>query len=169
MLPLQAEWTWEWWQLRGISHSPKLQHYWNLSIRLFSVIIRTLVGGVLPLCRNAVSVFYSPRRLGNQSLLIFDKYFIIALIVLFRRVVKLFWIIWNIVNFYSFFTKISFILISIALFTLVVSIVILNFYYYYYYYYYHHQMKHCQPFFIFDLYIIFILISIAFLIVVLQL
>ena len=26
-------------------HSPKLQHYWNLNIRLFSVICRTFVGG----------------------------------------------------------------------------------------------------------------------------
>ena len=29
----------------GTSHSPKLLHYWNLTIRLFSVISRTLVGG----------------------------------------------------------------------------------------------------------------------------
>ena len=27
----------------GTLHSPKLQHYWNLCIRLFRVIIRTLV------------------------------------------------------------------------------------------------------------------------------
>ena len=39
------EWTWERWQWRGTPHSPKLQHYWNLTIRLFSVISRTLVGG----------------------------------------------------------------------------------------------------------------------------
>ena len=38
----------------------KLQHYWNLTIRLFSVICRTLIGGILPLCREAVSVFSSP-------------------------------------------------------------------------------------------------------------
>ena len=30
--------TWEWWQWRGTLHSPKLQHYWSLLIRLFSVI-----------------------------------------------------------------------------------------------------------------------------------
>ena len=29
----------------GTPHSPKLKDYWNLTIRLFSVIIRTLVGG----------------------------------------------------------------------------------------------------------------------------
>ena len=29
-------------------HSPKLQHYWNLTIRLFSVISRTLIGGSYP-------------------------------------------------------------------------------------------------------------------------
>ena len=59
------EWTWEWWQWRGTPHSPKSQHHWNLPIRLFSVIFRTLVGGDLPLCREAASVFYSPNRLGT--------------------------------------------------------------------------------------------------------
>ena len=54
--------------IKGYStpYSPRPQHCWNLTIRLFSVISRTLVGrGVLPLCRGAVSVFYSPNRLGN--------------------------------------------------------------------------------------------------------
>ena len=37
------EWTWEQCQWRGTLHSPKLQHYWNLTIRLFSVISRTFV------------------------------------------------------------------------------------------------------------------------------
>ena len=36
--------TWEQWQWRGTPHSPKPQHHWNLTIRLFSVIYRTLVG-----------------------------------------------------------------------------------------------------------------------------
>ena len=39
------EWTWERRQWRGTHHSPKLQYYWNLTIKLFSVISRTLVGG----------------------------------------------------------------------------------------------------------------------------
>ena len=39
------EWTWEWWQWRGYPTFPKLQHYWNLTIKLFSVISRTLVVG----------------------------------------------------------------------------------------------------------------------------
>ena len=58
---------WEQLQWRGALHSPKLQHHWNLTIRSFCVISRTLVGGeeVLPLCRGAVGVFYSPRQLGN--------------------------------------------------------------------------------------------------------
>ena len=46
-------------------HSPKLQHYWSLTIRLFSVISRTIVGGILLLCRDAVGVFYSPSWLGR--------------------------------------------------------------------------------------------------------
>ena len=36
------------------------------TIRLFSVISRTLVGGVLPLCREVVGVFYSPSLLGKD-------------------------------------------------------------------------------------------------------
>ena len=64
------QWTWEQCQWRGILHSPKLQHYWNLTIRLFSVISRILIGGrgVLPLCKEAVGVFYSPIQLGNPEL-----------------------------------------------------------------------------------------------------
>ena len=49
------EWTWERWQWRGTPHSPKLQHYWNFTIRLLSVISWTLVGGVLPLFRKQLS------------------------------------------------------------------------------------------------------------------
>ena len=60
------EWTWEQWQWKGALHSPKPQHHWNFTIRLFSVISRTLIEGVLPLCRGAVSIFYSPSRLGNH-------------------------------------------------------------------------------------------------------
>ena len=47
----------------GVLHIlPKLQHHWNHTIRSFSVIFRTLVGGVgsYPFCKNAVCVFYSP-------------------------------------------------------------------------------------------------------------
>ena len=32
---------------------------------------RTFIGGVLPLCREAVGVFYSPSRLGNASMFVF--------------------------------------------------------------------------------------------------
>ena len=49
------EWTWV--------------HYWNLTIRLFRVIFRTLVvGGVLPLCRDAIGVFYSPAYLATFTM-----------------------------------------------------------------------------------------------------
>ena len=39
-----------------LQNSPKLQHCWNLTIRFFSVIARTLVGvgrGILPLCGDS--------------------------------------------------------------------------------------------------------------------
>ncbi len=37
----------------------------NLIIRLFSVISRTLVGGLFPRCRETVGIFCSPSRPGN--------------------------------------------------------------------------------------------------------
>ena len=58
-----SEWNWEWWQRRSNQHSPKLQHYWNLAIRLFNVISITVIGGGLPLWREAVGIFHSPRQL----------------------------------------------------------------------------------------------------------
>ena len=60
-----SEWTWERWQWNDASHSLKFQHYWSLTIRLFSVISRTLVGWVFPLCKDAVGAFYSPSWLGH--------------------------------------------------------------------------------------------------------
>ena len=60
----KPEWTWEWWQWRGTPHSLKLQHYWSLTIRIFSVTTRTLNRGVLLPCRDTVGVFYNHSRLG---------------------------------------------------------------------------------------------------------
>ena len=55
--------------MKGYSaFSLKLQHCWSLTIRLFCVIYRTLIGEVLPLCRNAVGVFYSLSRLVHCRL-----------------------------------------------------------------------------------------------------
>ena len=39
----------------------------SLTIRLFNFISRKLDGGVLPHCRDAVGVFYSPSKLGHQT------------------------------------------------------------------------------------------------------
>ena len=44
--------------MKSTASSPKFQYHRNLLIRLYSVIYRTLVRGVLPLCRDAVGVFY---------------------------------------------------------------------------------------------------------------
>ena len=43
-------------------------HYWSLTIRLFSAIPRTLIGEVLLLCRDAVSVFYCPSDWAKKVL-----------------------------------------------------------------------------------------------------
>ena len=66
VLLLWPEWIWERWQWRGTLHSQKLKHHWSLTIRLFSVIPRILMGGGggLPVCRDAAGVFYSLSRLG---------------------------------------------------------------------------------------------------------
>ena len=60
-----------------------LQHYWSVTIRLFSVISRTRVGGVLPLCRDPVGVFCSPSRLGNE---LFEAATIYIYIVIHRQI-----------------------------------------------------------------------------------
>ena len=73
---LGQERTWERWQWRSTLHSPKLQHYWNLNIRLSSVISGTTGKGFfLPLCRGAVGVFYNPSRMSNtyESLPVREK------------------------------------------------------------------------------------------------
>ena len=42
-----------------------LQHYWSFTIRLFSVISRTLVGVILSLGRDEVGVLCCPSQLGH--------------------------------------------------------------------------------------------------------
>ena len=51
---------------RGNPYPPKLKYYCNLIIRLFNVTSRILDGEVLLHCSDAVNVFYSPSRLGQQ-------------------------------------------------------------------------------------------------------
>ena len=58
--------------MKGYSAFPKLQHYWSLTIGLFSVIYRTLVKKVLILYRNAVGVFCSPGPFFSEELLYID-------------------------------------------------------------------------------------------------
>ena len=50
------EWTWKQWQWRGIPHSPKLQYYRSLTIRLFNVMFRTLVGSLTLLQRCCLCI-----------------------------------------------------------------------------------------------------------------
>ena len=71
----------------GVLHiPPKLQHYWSLTIRLFSIIFRTLIGGVLLLSRDAVSVFYSPH---NPNKIIQSKWILSGIIVKILTALKL--------------------------------------------------------------------------------
>ena len=50
----------------GTLHSPKFQHYLILIIRLFSVICRTLMGGVLLPNKHAVGVFSAPAEWATR-------------------------------------------------------------------------------------------------------
>ena len=60
------------WQWRGTLHSQMFQNYWSLTIRLFNIISRTLVGGELAFGRDAVGIFYSPSWMGWYSLFYSD-------------------------------------------------------------------------------------------------
>ena len=58
--------TWERWQWRGALHSPKLQHYLNLTTRLFSDIALTFVaGGLTPLQRH-IRCILQPQPTGQS-------------------------------------------------------------------------------------------------------
>ena len=52
--------------IKGYSTFSKFQNYWSLTIRLFSVISRTLVRGVLSFCKKTVCGSCSPSWLGND-------------------------------------------------------------------------------------------------------
>ena len=47
MQPLRARVDLGAMAIKGTPHSPKLEHYWRLTIRLFSVIPKTLIEGIL--------------------------------------------------------------------------------------------------------------------------
>ena len=55
----------------GGLHSPKLQHYWNLNIRLFSVISRTLIGGGLTPLQRSCQCILQPQLTGHLSIYIY--------------------------------------------------------------------------------------------------
>ena len=58
VLPLQARVDLGVVRWRRTLNSQKFQHYWSLTVWLFSVISRILIGEILPLCKDAVGVFY---------------------------------------------------------------------------------------------------------------
>ena len=59
-------WNYEPWHWRVTRHSPMLQYYWSLTIRLFCVISRIPVGlGVLPLCWLGLEIWRESRKIGS--------------------------------------------------------------------------------------------------------
>ena len=74
MLPLRARVDLKQRQWRRTLHSPKFQHYWNLTIRLICVINRTLVvGAVLSLCKDSVGTFLQPLLTGPDSIMEYEQ------------------------------------------------------------------------------------------------
>ena len=49
----------------GVFRIPQCSPYWSLTIRLFNVKSRTF-GGVLPLCRDTVGIFYSSSQQAHK-------------------------------------------------------------------------------------------------------
>ena len=70
-------WTWEWWQWRGTLHPLKLRHYWNLTIRLFSVIYRILVGGSYSSAEMQSMYSIAPADWGKSKNMIIIKTYLI--------------------------------------------------------------------------------------------
>ena len=67
--------TWEPWQWRSTLNSLNLQD-WGFIIGWFVIVSETIVvGGVLPLCRDAVSVFCSSHRRSWYSIGITNVWF----------------------------------------------------------------------------------------------
>ena len=63
----EREWTWEQWQWRGAPYSPRPQHYWGLTIRLFSVISGHLLRSLTPLqkCSQCILQLKPTRQFLN--------------------------------------------------------------------------------------------------------
>ena len=67
MLPLQARVDLGVMAIKKYSAFPKAQHYWNLTIRLFSVISRTLIGGVILFSLQYVTHRFKTIFIKNMS------------------------------------------------------------------------------------------------------
>ena len=65
----RPEWTWEQWQWRCAPDSPEPQHHWNITLRLFSIISRTLIGGgLIPMQRCSQCILLQHRPTGQATL-----------------------------------------------------------------------------------------------------
>ena len=67
MLQLRARLDLDAMAMKGCSTFPKL-HYWSLTFRLFGIISRTFISGVLLLYRDTVGVFCCSSWLGPSDL-----------------------------------------------------------------------------------------------------
>ena len=91
------DWIWEQWQWRCTLDSPE-PHDWTVTIRLFCVISRTFIRGVLPICTDAVGVFYNSYRLCRRSLPVHMLFLVISNIL--KEYQLLLYLIRNICAFY---------------------------------------------------------------------
>ena len=79
-------------------HTQEIYIFGGPTIRLFRFMSRSPVGWVLPLCREAVSVFYSPGRLGNSRVNVLSYIKIRALDWVFEQYILMLsrWLIFSI-------------------------------------------------------------------------
>ena len=62
------------WQWRGAPYSPRPYHCWDLTIRLFNVISRTLVWGVITPLHRCSQCILSPRQLEGYLVVLCIKH-----------------------------------------------------------------------------------------------
>ena len=87
-----------------LSISKSTKNYLNLTIRLISIISKALDVGFLPLCQEALVVFYSPSRLNNSvvdSFIFTHCFFFYFSIIFFGSISNIFLRLKTFARFYS--------------------------------------------------------------------
>ena len=90
----RPEWTWEQWQWRCALHSPKPQHHWNITIRLFSVMTGHSLGGWGSYLSAEVQSVYSTALADWVSVL---SLMIFIILISSRLILVLFFVLFSLI------------------------------------------------------------------------